>query len=190
MLNSDPRLFKVAFLGPCGSGKTCIITRFHEGGFSPRTAPTIGASFVTHTMHTAHGSIELNIWDTAGQETYRSIVPLYCRNSQALVIVYDISLNESFIESKIWCEKYRSTEDQQRVYYVANKVDLSFDPGVDKAAREFAESVGAAYFQTSAQTGEGIQALFQTIADQLAGSRFGVSATELVPAEDGKCCRS
>jgi small GTP-binding protein len=77
-------VFKIAFIGCAGSGKTCIIKRFHEDTFSTHIAPTLGSSVVTHDVMTINGSISLNIWDTADQEHYRNLVPMFCRSAAAL----------------------------------------------------------------------------------------------------------
>jgi small GTP-binding protein len=186
--------FKVAFIGPCGAGKTSIITRFRENVFSPHTEPTIGASFFCHGVNTEHGTIPLNIWDTAGQERYKNLVPMYCRNAAALVVVYDISSASSFEESKFWCDSYRSPPEaaHQEIYFVANKIDLGA-PAVDElTAREYAESVPGHYFLTSATTGQGIEALFQDVAARVAvlGSNITRTPNQEIDESSGTggCC--
>jgi Ras-related protein Rab-5C len=193
---ADNTAYKIAFIGPCGSGKTSIINRFHEKEFSQRADPTVGASFVTHDVATPQGVISLNIWDTAGQERYKSLVPMYCRSAVALIVVYDVTGKESFEESKQWCEKFRTPDGPgaQGVYYVGNKTDLQYDEADLDGARDYAASVGAAFFETSAKTGEGIDALFQAIAANLAAKRRHESTVELTrlekraPEGHGPCC--
>jgi small GTP-binding protein len=188
----DGSAFKVAFIGPCGSGKTSIIHRFHDGSFTTRSDSTIGASFITHDMLTPCGNISLNIWDTAGQERYKSLAPMYCRGSAVLVVVYDVNSVDSFEESKKWCNEFRTVDVPQDVYYVGNKIDL---PGkVDEgSARDFVASINARFHRTSAQSGEGIQTLFDTIAEGLinrprsSGDSVLIGASENSSKKDG-CC--
>jgi small GTP-binding protein len=186
MLKQGPIASKIAFLGPCSSGKTSIINRFHEGEFCINADPTVGANFVTKDMTTSYGDVSLHIWDTAGQERYRSLVPMYCRNALALVVVFDISSPTSFEESKEWCFRYRSPDvERQAMYFVGNKIDL--EPGISEAdAAEFALSVGADFFMTSAKTGQGIMALFQAVATGLVTKKM--AASELIVAEKQKGC--
>jgi Ras-related protein Rab-5C len=184
--------FKIAFIGPCGSGKTSIIDRFHEGDYSAETESTIGASFISHDVQTDTGTISLAIWDTAGQERYKSLVPMYCRNAVALVVVYDTSAMESFNESKMWCERFRSSDDsiRQEVYFIGNKIDL--EPAVDEGmARDYAESVHAHYHLTSAKTGQGITALFHAIAERIVASKSATVTTVPVDKQNSRndsCC--
>jgi Ras-related protein Rab-5C len=192
---ADMGAFKVAFIGPCGCGKTSIINRFHEGEFTARVDPTVGASFVTHDVPTTQGVVSLNIWDTAGQERYKSLVPMYCRNASALIVVYDLSIKESFDEAKLWCERFRSVDGDlsNDVYYVGNKTDLPFDEALVDMARDYATSIGAQYFETSARTGEGITELFQKIAEALTAKQASEQALELQltvrkPNPKGGCC--
>jgi Ras-related protein Rab-5C len=188
--------FKIAFVGPAACGKTSIINRYHEGEFSSKVEGTVGASFVTHEVQTPQGTISLNIWDTAGQDRYRSLVPMYCRNAVALVVVYDVAVPESFEDSKEWCEKYRCMDPDlaQEVYYVGNKIDLQVDEADLEVAREYAGSIGADYFSTSAKTGEGIQALFRAIAERLGnrkkpGTLIALTNPRPQPAAKGGCCK-
>jgi Ras-related protein Rab-5C len=144
---------------------------------------------------TDHGNISLNIWDTAGQERYKSLVPMYCRSAVALIVVHDLGSSNSFAESKEWCSRFRNPDCDviQDIYYVGNKRDLPVLEVREDEVRQYAESIGARYFGTSAKTGEGIQELFQAIADAVA-SRRQTAAEEIVrlekrPAEEeGSCC--
>jgi Ras-related protein Rab-5C len=163
------RAFKVAFIGPADTGKTSVINRFHEGDFSLCLGSTVGASFVTDDVRTVHGVVMLNIWDTAGQERYKSLIPMYCRGADVLVVVYDVSIKESFGESQEWYTQFRENAGgrMRDVYYVGNKADLTWDEAEVDAAREYAASIGAEHSNTSAKTGEGITELFQRIAEKL-----------------------
>jgi Ras-related protein Rab-5C len=161
--------YKIAFIGPPDTGKTSIINRLHENQFLQGFGPTVGASFLSHDVETAHGTVALNIWDTAGQERYKSLIPMYSRNAVVLIVVYDVSAYNTFEDSKVWCERFRAKDgdETQDVYYVGNKIDLLHDKGHVETARNYADSIGAEYWNTSAKTGEGIPELFCQIAENL-----------------------
>jgi Ras-related protein Rab-5C len=161
--------FKVAFVGPTGSGKTSIVNRFQEDLFSLCTDATVGATFVSQDVRTPHGIVSLQIWDTAGQEHYRSLGPMYTRGAVALVVVYDVSVEDSLDDAQRWCEQSRARDGDpsQAVYVVGNKIDLLSGAGSTDLGRDYADSIGAYFYPTSAKTGEGIQGLFQGIAEKL-----------------------
>jgi small GTP-binding protein len=140
-------------------------------------------------MHTHNGTIALEIWDTAGQERFKSLVPIYSRSAAAIVIVFDICSPLSFDQSQSCFRDYCDTNpaNGQRIYFVANKIDLAPAPEV---GRNFAESISAKFFQTSAVTGEGISLLFTTIAEDLSGPLAIVVPRELIARAEAQsgCC--
>jgi Ras-related protein Rab-5C len=166
---ADIPTFKVAFIGPCSSGKTSIINRLHSGTFSARSDPTVGAGFITHEMSSRSGQVILHIWDTAGQERYRSVIPMYCRGAAALVLVFDLASSDSFRECGDWLGRFVQidTRETKILCLVANKTDLEPATSLDDV-KEFAATIHAEFFATSAKTGEQIDILFQTIADAVA----------------------
>jgi small GTP-binding protein len=99
---------KIALLGPLGTGKTALITRFADGVFSDDYQPTVGAGFGSRDVKTANGTVTLNIWDTAGQERSRSLVPRYARGASALILVFDLSNEATFAEARSVLDTERS----------------------------------------------------------------------------------
>ena len=144
----DTLKFKVSFIGPKTGGKTCIITRFHSNNFSPQVDSTIGASFISHTIQTSKAQITLHIWDTAGEERYKCIIPMYFRGSAALVVVFDISSQPNFEQAKEWFTTILNEENEMfDLYFVGNKIDLP-RAVPREAAIDFAKTVNATYFET------------------------------------------
>ncbi|OHT13099.1 Ras-related protein Rab-6A [Tritrichomonas foetus] len=192
-MEEDPQKFKVSFIGPCTGGKTSIITRFHSKNFTTQVDYTIGASFISHTLSTSNGDVTLHIWDTAGQERYKCLVPMYFRGSAALVVVFDISSPINFESAKEWCTTVNNEEDNSfDLYFVANKMDLQQNVSREKA-EEFAKSVNATYLETSAKTGENVDALFEMIAENIskrdeAYLGIPISDTEEQQNKSG-CCK-
>jgi small GTP-binding protein len=187
---------KVVLLGNSEVGKTCILTRLVSGVFS-ESAPTIGAAFQTHMVTTPSGTVTLQIWDTAGQEQYRSLSPMYYRSAQVALLCYDITNIPSFEAISGWVEELTAKAGKAiRILIVATKADLAHERMVPaRDAREFAAAKGAAaYLECSARTGEGIAEIFTKAAQLTAASASGTkgsfreeSAPELAPSES-KCC--
>ncbi|KAJ8036537.1 Ras-related protein Rab-31 [Holothuria leucospilota] len=153
---------KVVVLGTQGVGKTSIVVRYVGKIFSKKVSPTIGSSFFTFKMTVDNYRVKLQLWDTAGQERFRSMAPMYYRKANAAFIVYDITSYESFDSVKSWVEELKKNVDAPLVICVlGNKCDLAeqrqvpLDEGV-----QFAASIGALFFETSALKNEGIEEAF------------------------------
>ena len=101
-----PAKFKVVFLGDMSVGKTSIIARFMHNSFD-KQEHTIGIDFLSKTMQVEDRTVRLQLWDTAGQERYRSLISGYIRESNAAVVVYDITTRASFDGIEKWVEDVR-----------------------------------------------------------------------------------
>ena len=149
---------KVVILGASGVGKTCIGVRFVKDQFVGYTAPTIGASFLVKELTIGTQKITLSIWDTAGQDRFRSMAPLYYRGAVAAIFVFSITDEDSFGNMKSWVRELQSNVEEPLVLAIAcNKTDLAKQRTVAfETAAAYAESIGALVFETSAKhsTGE------------------------------------
>ncbi|XP_071941123.1 uncharacterized protein [Antedon mediterranea] len=157
---------KVVILGQQGVGKTSIIVRYVGKLFSKAVAPTIGASYFTFKMTVDNHRVRLQLWDTAGQERFRSMAPMYYRKTNAAFLVYDVTSYPSFENVKSWVEELKMNVDSDIVMCVlGNKSDLKDARKVPKQeALNYAASIGALFFETSAMTTEGIQEAFLRMA--------------------------
>ena len=163
---------KLVLLGASGAGKTALSTRFVRGTFDGENASaTVGAAFAstTRALDDARARIKFEIWDTAGQERYASLAPLYYRGATAAMIAFDARDGASFERARYWAEELRKHGDARcRVLLVGNKIDAVRDD--ERAtAREACEALAreygmAAYRETSAKTGEGVQEAFEDVA--------------------------
>jgi hypothetical protein len=103
-----PGASKVILLGDSGVGKTCLLTRIQSRSFPEHTAATVGCSFCPHTILLPSGkAVELQLWDTAGQEKYRSFTRQYFRGSAAAVVAFDLTSSTSFEGAKQWVEELK-----------------------------------------------------------------------------------
>ncbi|KAH3675826.1 hypothetical protein WICMUC_002472 [Wickerhamomyces mucosus] len=168
----QPRLvqFKLVLLGESAVGKSSIVHRFVKDSFDDYRESTIGAAFLTQTIElNPEITIKFEIWDTAGQERYKSLAPMYYRNSNAAVVVYDITQESSLERAKIWIKELQRQASQDIVIaLVGNKADLEEERQVDNEhAKLLAEEEGLLFFEVSAKSGDGIKTIFQNIAEKL-----------------------
>ena len=162
---SPAKKYKVVLMGASSVGKTSIIVRFSKDSFYADQESTIGAAFVSRDVSTPKGVVQLQIWDTAGQERYKSLVPKYSQGSSAIIIVFDITDEESFESAKAWLADARSNLSGKQIWFlVGNKCDL--EPAFDlEKAKEFAQSEKMEYVETSAKTGQNIESMFVDLAN-------------------------
>ncbi|KAH0786131.1 small GTP-binding protein [Histomonas meleagridis] len=158
---------KVVLIGDTQVGKTCVLTRLTSGSFKPYP-PTIGAAFQNYIMTTDKGSVELQIWDTAGQEKFRTLAPMYYRAAQCAILFFDLTQASSFQNLEQWSSELEDkTDGNMRVFLVGNKVDLADQRVISSEdAKSFSFEHGMVeYFETSAKTGEGVRELFTRVAE-------------------------
>lgn len=167
-LVASQKKYKVVLMGQSSVGKTSIIIRFSKNSFKADQESTIGAAFVSRDIETSKGMVSLHIWDTAGQERYRSLVPKYSAGASAIIIVFDVTDEESFEEAKHWLADARNNHQGGKLIYflVGNKSDLTPQFDLSKA-KQFAQDEGLEYTEASALTGENIDMIFEEIANMV-----------------------
>jgi small GTP-binding protein len=191
----EPRKLKVVVLGESGVGKTCVVVRYVKSEFSDASSATIGVAFLKKNLTLppppgtglASGEeVSLEIWDTAGQEVYRTILPLYYKAADCVLLCYDVTSRETFTELKYWVDQIaRECRDRVVVAVCGTKLDL-VDPaqGGDAGLRQVTQKEAAAFarktwgekaiaVETSSRTGEGVGSLFEQAAAQAAAASLG-----------------
>lgn len=160
---------KTCIIGSQGVGKTSMIFQLSMRHFKSNVTPTIGASFSCKVIDVDSYTIRFQIWDTAGQETYKSMLPMYYRKTNLAMVVYDITCIESFNSIPSWLEELEKYAERDCIIcIIGNKCDMENKRTVDRGrASQFAKSIGALYFETSAKTNEGIMEAFVLVARQL-----------------------
>lgn len=117
---------KLVLLGEAAVGKSSLVLRFVSDDFQENKEPTIGAAFLTQKCTLQNRIIKFEIWDTAGQERFASLAPMYYRNAQSAVVVYDVTKPASFIRARHWVNELKSQGSPNTVIaLVGNKVDLT-----------------------------------------------------------------
>ena len=159
---------KLVFLGDSGVGKSCMITRFLTGVYDNTILATNGASYASKTIEIPEigKSITLDIWDTAGQEKYKSLNKFFYQDAKMVILVYDITQKYSFDNLKnVWYKDLKEYGDPNIVIGIAgSKSDRYEEEAVsEQEAREFAKSINAVFGLTSAQNNTGIDELFKEL---------------------------
>ncbi|OSC96661.1 ras-domain-containing protein [Trametes coccinea BRFM310] len=116
---------KLVLLGEAAVGKSSIVLQFVSNEFQPNKEPTIGAAFLTQKCRLEDRVLRYEIWDTAGQERFHSLAPMYYRNAQAAVVVYDVTKASSLEKAKTWVKKlHRQANPNIVIALAGNKIDL------------------------------------------------------------------
>ncbi|RFU32553.1 hypothetical protein B7463_g3773, partial [Scytalidium lignicola] len=200
--------FKLVLLGESAVGKSSIVLRFVKDAFDSYRESTIGAAFLTQTISLDDTTtVKFEIWDTAGQERYKSLAPMYYRNANCAVVVYDITQASSLDKAKAWVKELQRQANENIIIALAgNKLDLVTEQPDKRAieaadAEAYAKEAGLLFFETSAKTAENVRELFTAIAKKLpldqagprnprAGPRAGVDLRPEAPgtqAQGGPC---
>eukprot|EP01013_Petalomonas_cantuscygni_P032895 TRINITY_DN59621_c0_g1_i1.p1 TRINITY_DN59621_c0_g1~~TRINITY_DN59621_c0_g1_i1.p1 ORF type:complete len:230 (+),score=39.49 TRINITY_DN59621_c0_g1_i1:190-879(+) len=157
---------KVVLVGAISVGKTSIVQRFTRNIFSHALDSTIGASYQAAERTVGGHRFLFSVWDTAGQEAYHSLVPMYFRDATAVILVYASNSAQSFADAQEWLTDVRRHAPENVIVAVAgNKADLAAERAVSfEDGDAFAASVGGVFVETSAATGDGVVDLFEQIA--------------------------
>ena len=173
--NNNPQIetitCKAILLGESGIGKTCIIRRLCTDSYDSNSIATVGSSCSVKVIeYPTHQRIKFEVWDTAGQESYRYLNKIFYRDAKIVILVYDITNRKSFDELQhYWARQLDSTCLNCSIIGIAanksdlfNKEQISEEEGV-----EFANSLDAVFKLTSAFQGSGINELFQKLGEKL-----------------------
>lgn len=158
--------FKILLIGDSGVGKSCLLLRFADDSWTETHISTIGVDFKIKTLDIDGKTVKLQIWDTAGQERFRTITSSYYRGAQGIILVYDCTDRESFNNVKQWMgEIDRYACENVNKLLVGNKCDLATEKTVDvNSAKEFADTYGIPFIETSAKTAENVEKCFVQMA--------------------------
>ena len=155
-------LFKYIIIGDSAVGKSNILLRYIHDKFNEEFQSTIGVEFGAKNLKIEDKIYRIQIWDTAGQETFRSITRAYYKNSVCACVVYDITNKNSFNNIKSWIEDCKKASPKTVfLILIGNKVDLEDKREVSyEEGSVYAEKNGMLFFETSAKTGKNIEEIF------------------------------
>ena len=208
-------VFKYIMIGNPSVGKSCLLNQFLNNQFSEEYEVTVGVEFGAKTVETPDKSrVKLQVWDTAGQENFKSVIRAYYRSTAVAVVVFDITVRSSFEAVQDWIAECRANGNPEAVLVlVGNKTDLAGKRVVTREEGEsFAKKNGMLYFETSAKSNEGVEEMFTRSAEAVLGKiaagvidpkvesygvKLGVQAPPsslkraalTQPKEGGGCCK-
>jgi small GTP-binding protein len=199
LIDDGTIVFRVVLIGESSVGKTSLVNRFRHSTFNSNEQNTIGASYETWSEVRNGLHFELQIWDTAGQEKFRSLGPVYYRDAAAALAVFDVTNLATFQRLEEWITSFRNIAGHETVIVVVgNKVDLVDAQRISEAeAKQWCGDQGLDFMQASAKTGSGVAEVFDWLLSRLAETRtdFGTRGvpkfaqpSELPPEEKGGCC--
>ena len=169
---------KICILGKTGSGKTSLSRRLTEKENYKHCTfqePTIGAAFMTSKYNDKEGKIhQFDIWDTAGQERYRSLAPMYYRNSSAALIVYDITQGESWKEIYYWVKELKENADIDiPIILVGNKYDMENNIDIDyEKIENYTKENDIINIFCSALNGYNCEKIFEVLIEEIKKKKY------------------
>ena len=160
---------KICLLGDVNVGKTSIASRFCKNSFNENYINTIGGAYQQQNIVLNNGAkIKLHIWDTSGQDRFRSMTNLYYRDAQVAILTYDVSNEQSLDSLNYWLNELNEKVEVDKMLLCLagnkNDVEVSKKTVPTSKGKAFAEEHNLIFYETSAKTGAGVKELFQAIA--------------------------
>ena len=187
-------VYKVLLLGDSTVGKTCILLKYTDKIFQETHMMTIGLDYRLKTMTLQSGKeVKLQIWDTAGQDRFRSITKNYYKGSHGIILIYDVTSLKTFENVKSWVSQiHEEISDKVVIYLVGNKIDMDDERKVKtEEGQKLAEELGVPFVETSAKSGVTIDNIFSDITERI-DKEFGniqkVRKNISYQAPGRKCC--
>ena len=185
-------IYKVLLLGDSSVGKTCFLLRFTEDTYTDNHISTIGVDYKLKLYKNEDQLVKIQIWDTAGQDRFRSITKNYFRGSHGIMLIYDITSLSSFNNIKTWILQIReSLGDQANIVLIGNKVDLESNRKVQfEEGYKLANQNKMGYFETSAKEDINMQKVFDFLCKEMLKKSEGNRREKLLdlPDKKKKCC--
>ena len=205
-INPENPKYKLIFLGDQSVGKSCILNRFLNDTFLEDYQATIGLDFQSKNIQIENQDIHLLLYDTAGQEKFRSLIPMYTRDANIILLVYDISNKDSFNHLSDWLKDLTNVNIDEVIFaIVGNKVDLSAKRAItQEEGKKFADEHNFIFQEISAKTGFGFPELFyqnifekirikfrpsgQQPASEINDIKFNIEQDDKKVEKKRKCC--
>ena len=163
---------KILLVGDSSVGKTTLLLQYVDGKFSENHITTIGVEYKDKEITVNNRKINLQIWDTSGQERYQSITKNFYRNADGILFVFDVTNEESFNHIKNWLMTSEDVEKNFKKMIVGNKIDLEDKIVINKEKMEkFGEKKNMKCFLTSAKDGTNVDVIFKEMAELILANK-------------------
>ena len=179
-MNDDCPKFKIIFLGDQSVGKSSILNRFSQDKFEPNYQATIGLDFHSKNVMINGANVRLLLYDTAGQEKFKSLIPMYIRDANVIIVVYDITNSDSFTHTSHWVNETKDLRREDAIFcLVGNKIDLADKRTVsEEKGKSYAKENGFIFAEVSAKDGLHIQELFNNELFPKIAEKFKISGDD------------
>ena len=157
--------YRIVLIGDAAVGKSSLYRSFTKEGVDNIYQQTVGAAFYEYEIKSNSKTLHFQIWDTAGQETYQGLGPIYYRNASAAIAVFDITNHQSFQDLPKWIQSFHDvTGEDKKIFIVANKSDLEDERQISTEDIElYARQNNYPIFMTSAVNGYNVDLLFSCV---------------------------
>lgn len=162
---------KILLVGDSSVGKTTLLLKYVEGQFSESHITTIGVEYKDKEIIINNRKVNLQIWDTSGQERYRSITKNFYRNADGILFIFDVTNEDSFNHLKDWLTNSEECEKEFKKIIVGNKIDLENRLIKKERMEHYAEKENIKCFETSAKDGTNVDVIFQKIGELILANK-------------------
>ena len=170
MSDLNENVYKLLLLGDSTVGKTCFLIKYTDQSFQDIHMATIGLDYRIKTMKLKNNKeVKIQIWDTAGQDRFRSITKNYYKGSHGIILIYDITNRRTFENVQKWISQIREETSQNVVIYlIGNKIDMKEERKVStEEGKKLADELGLPFMETSAKEGININEVFDDIVERV-----------------------
>ena len=165
-------VLKLLILGDSSVGKTCILLKYVDNKFEESNIATVGVDYMDKMIEYKNFNIKLQIWDTSGEEKYRSITKNFYRNADGLFVVFDLTRKVTYERIKDWINEAEEYNKGIKKIFIGNKLHLENKREVKKdSAENFAKKNNLKYIETSAKDGTNIKESFDEIIELILGGK-------------------
>lgn len=194
--NDSELVFKILLLGDSEVGKSCFLMRYSENVFIENYITTIGLDYKLKTVKLDTGkTIKVQLWDTAGQDKYRTIAKNYYKGSHGILLLYDITKQSSFDNIREWVRDIKEEVNEKAILFlIGNKIDMEDQRKIPKEKGvELAEEFKIPFFEASAKSGENVDEVFKALYNKICeiyGDLERERGTKLIKKRKikGRCC--
>ena len=167
--NRKEILYKILLLGDWSVGKTCFLMRYTENTFNDIHLSTIGVDFKLKVVKLDNGEeVKIQIWDTAGQDRYRTITKSYIRGAHGIILIYDVTSRKSFEGIQTWVKQIKDqVSSKVCVALVANKIDKEKREVSPEEGIKLGKDIDYPFYEASAKEGKNINECFDNLIKQI-----------------------